>query len=292
MPDTRHTWTGERRITTPADIRRILDDVNHTSHHRNTTETLARAVQPAEDVELTADTSRLLPAHDLLTGLLPWPGLRRGATIAAVGSTSLLLLLLTAAMRDGAWAAVVGRPDLGMVAAHEYGIPLDRLALVPDPGPDWPTVVGALLDGVDLVAVNVAGGVLDGTARSLQARARQRGAVLVPTSPWPAADVVLQATGRRWEGLGCGRGRLRRQHLQVTASGRGRAGKPKTATLVLPAGAASGEIVIPPPPDLADTDPVAVPELAAWQHLEPNGPPPDRWASLRRELPPVERNRR
>jgi hypothetical protein len=49
---------------------------------------------------------------------------------------------------------VVGLPALGAVAAVEqHGVPLERLVLVPHPGPDWPTVVAALLDGLDMVVV-------------------------------------------------------------------------------------------------------------------------------------------
>jgi len=44
-------------------------------------------------------------------------------------------------------------PDLGLLAAYELGVDLERLALVPEPGPDWPQVVAALLDGIDVVVV-------------------------------------------------------------------------------------------------------------------------------------------
>ena len=41
-------------------------------------------------------------------------------------------------MRDGGWAAVVGMPALGYVAAAEHeGIDLGRLAIVPAPDADW-----------------------------------------------------------------------------------------------------------------------------------------------------------
>jgi hypothetical protein len=51
---------------------------------------------------------------------------------------------------------------------------------VPDPGPDWPTVVSALIDGMGLVVVNAAAE--DRAVRSLQARARECGCVLYRTT--------------------------------------------------------------------------------------------------------------
>jgi len=59
--------------------------------------------------------------------------------------------LLAAASQAGSWCAVVGMPSLSAVAAAEAGVVLDRLALVPYPGPEWSTVVAALLDGIDVV---------------------------------------------------------------------------------------------------------------------------------------------
>ncbi|NBH10575.1 hypothetical protein GTY80_45970, partial [Amycolatopsis sp. SID8362] len=67
------------------------------------------------------------------------------------GSTSLLLALLAPATAAGSWAAVVGLPSLGLAAAAEHGADLSRLALVPRPGAEFPAVVAALLDGVDVV---------------------------------------------------------------------------------------------------------------------------------------------
>ena len=122
---------------------------------------------------------RPLPVLSALSPLLP-DGLRRGSAVAVRGSAGLLLALLAGPSRAGAWCAVVGLPGLGLVAAAETGVALERLALVPDPGPDWAAVAGALLDAMDVVVVAPRGRVLDGDVRRLAARARQRGAVLVP----------------------------------------------------------------------------------------------------------------
>ncbi|MEU1755121.1 hypothetical protein ABZ436_21045 [Micromonospora matsumotoense] len=69
-----------------------------------------------------------------LAPLLPWlGGIRRSATLSASGATSLLLMLLAAPMAQGAWAVVVGVPQLYVLPTSEYGIDLSRLTMVPHP---------------------------------------------------------------------------------------------------------------------------------------------------------------
>ena len=276
----RRPWAGA--IQSRDDVRRVLADVNRAGLTRANTTALAVAVRPAEHTDLTQDASKLLPAPPELTPVLPWPGLRRGATIAVTGSTSTLMRTLAAGMADGGWAAVVGMPQFGVLAAADHGVPLDRLALVPQPSPDWPTVVAALIDGIDLVVVAAPAGVADGTVRSLQARARQRGAVLLPVTVWPGADVVIEATSRRWEGVGRGHGRLRRQVLELRSTGRGKAARPQTTTVTfgqLP------ELRIPAPtPGLYDTQPTGS-ESPPRHQPERHEPPADAWADLQQAAP-------
>ncbi|WP_196419964.1 hypothetical protein [Actinoplanes aureus] len=193
----------------------------------------------------------------MLQPLLPWPGgLRRGATVTAVGATSLLMLLAGAMRNTGSWARVVGMPAFGLLAAgQDYRVPLDRLALVPDPGPDWPQVVGTLLDGVDLIVVRPPADVGEGLARSLSSRARQNGSVLIPATAWPGAELSLEATRRRWHGLGHGRGRLKYCDLQVRSTGHGKAVRPRTTTLTLPPAAGTQRAAIAPAPPRTVTPP-------------------------------------
>lgn len=190
--------------------------------------------------------ARLLPAHSSLAGLLPAGGLERGGTLVVGGSTSLALALLAEASRAGGWVAFVGLPRVGMLAAHELGLDLARLVLVPTPGPDGPTVVAALLDGVDVVVVGDVA-LTDADRRRLSARARERDAVLVSTTPWPGAHVTLTAEIARWEGLGRGEGRLRSRRLTVRGGGRGAAARGWTA-----------EVVVPPPAGTASSGAASV----------------------------------
>jgi hypothetical protein len=202
---------------------------------------------------------RVLPVLPELRPLLPAGGLRRGSTVAVTpGHTSVLLALLVAASAAGSWCAVVGLPSLGALAAAELGIAMDRLALVPHPGPEWPAVVGALLDGLDLVVAAPPGPVAAGVAGRLAARARQRGSVLVPYATWAGADVVLDSPGGGWEGLDRGHGRLRRRYLTVTASGRGAAARRREVTVWLPGPLGRLADAPPAPTPLAVDAPILV----------------------------------
>ncbi|MCP2261560.1 hypothetical protein LX15_005286 [Streptoalloteichus tenebrarius] len=180
-------------------------------------------------------TRRMLPVRAELAAVLPWGGLRRGSTVAVRGSTALLLATLAEATAAGSWAAVVGLPGLGVLAAAEAGVATQRLALVPRPGDELVAVVAAVLDGVDVVVVAEPERITPGEARRLSARARQRGAVLVPFGSWPAADLELSCDGGRWSGLGDGWGRLREREVVVRVSGRGAAARPRSARMLLPA---------------------------------------------------------
>jgi hypothetical protein len=226
---------------------------------------LAGLVRPASESD-PAGGHRVLPVLPELSGLLPSRGLRRGTTIAVAtgrpargGGTSLVLALLAEASRSGSWCAVVGVPALGVVAAADTGIVLDRLALVPNPGPEWATVVAALIDGVDVVVTAVPGAVTASVASRLVARARQRGSVLVPYGRWEGADLTLQVMRGGWEGLDQGRGRLRRREVVISARGRGAAARPKEVKVWMP-GDGSPRPVTPVP---AGVTPVAaVPKRA------------------------------
>ncbi|HZM78379.1 MAG TPA: hypothetical protein VFC19_21855 [Candidatus Limnocylindrales bacterium] len=218
--------------------------------------------------ELGADVAglgadRMLPVQPYLRDLFPGGGLRRGSTVAITagrGATTLLLATLAAASQAGSWCAVVGMPQLGLVAADEIGVSLERLALVPHPGPQWTNVVSVLLDGFDAVAVAVpdaaAGQWVAASVRAqLAARARQRGSVLVPFGSWDGADMTLSAERSLWHGLGKGLGRLRRRELTVCARGRGAAVRPRRTTFWLPG----------PPP--AEAMPQPQPKPAPKRHL-------------------------
>lgn len=91
---------------------------------------LARRVRP-----VTLARDRRVAVGAPLDALLP-EGLARGTVVAVgarpgvVGATSLALTLVAGLSGEGVWAAVVGAPWLGLVAAAEIGVALERLVVV------------------------------------------------------------------------------------------------------------------------------------------------------------------
>jgi hypothetical protein len=217
------------------------------------------AVGVASDLaKVPSGRVRMLPVHPDLSGLFPWGGLRRGSTVSVHGSTSLLLALLAEATAGDSWAGVVGMPDLGVLAAAELGVAVDRLALVRHPGAELPAVVAALLDGMDLV-VTPRAKLTDAQVRRLSARARHRGAVLLTVGAWPGADLELHCASARWDGLEAGAGYLACREVTVRARGRGAAARPVRATLQLPAPGGGIAPVVPSLRPRPAADPAADP---------------------------------
>jgi hypothetical protein len=192
----------------------------------------------AQPVALAGE--RLLPVLGPLEPLFPAPGLRRGSVVSVGGSTSLALSLLAAASASGSWCAAVGLPALGLAAAAELGVALERFPLVPSPGREagaggWAWVVAALVDACDVVLARPPAYVKAADARRLTARVRERGSVLVVAGAWPeAAEVQLSVASMVWEGLGKGHGRLRGRRVEVVAGGRGAAARERRVALWLP----------------------------------------------------------
>jgi hypothetical protein len=178
---------------------------------------------------------RLLPVSAPLDALLPGGGLRRGTTVVVERGTSLLLALLAGPTSAGQWGAVVGLPDLGLAAAQEAGVDLARLALVRTPGAQWAAVTAALIDAIDVIAVRPPERFRPADARRLAARARERGAVLLPVGSWvEGAELRLRVEGGQWRGLATGYGHLQRRVVEVVATGRGAAARGQRLSCWLP----------------------------------------------------------
>jgi len=189
-------------------------------------------------VDLFPDGSLRRGSTVVVTGLAQGQSGRPGGSVQhAGGGISLALALLAAASGAGCWCALVGLPELGAVAAHDIGIDLARLAVVPRPDATWAEVTAALIDGIDLVVLCPPFPPRPAMARRLVARARERRSVLIVVGRygWPEhPDVQLSVSDPGWDGVGAGEGYLRRRRMTVTATGRRSSARPRRHHLWLP----------------------------------------------------------
>jgi hypothetical protein len=223
---------------------------------RQSTDRLAAAVRQVQGGD---DAFRSLDTLPALAGLLPHGALRAGATYSVVGSTALTMALAAGPSAAGAWCGVVGMPGFAAPAAADLGIDLDRLALVPDPGSRWLSVVGALIDALAVVVVRPPTVVRDAEAARIAARLRQREAVLIACGAWPRHEANLTITESSWLGVGDGHGHLTARQATISVQGRGTAVRPRRARLWLPD--AEGVVRVADQPATADA-PVWIREAA------------------------------
>ncbi|EJO88469.1 hypothetical protein MCOL_V216114 [Mycobacterium colombiense CECT 3035] len=150
------------------------------------------AAAPAGD--LLPDSEAQLALPPWLADLLPAP-VPRGTVAVLSGARSLLLSMVAAVTAAGGNAAIVGQPDIGLLAAAEMGADLSRLAVIPDPGTDPVEVAAVLVDGMDLVVLGLGGRrVPPSRARAVVARARNKGCTLLVTGgDWQGAPTRLAA---------------------------------------------------------------------------------------------------
>jgi hypothetical protein len=157
------------------------------------------------------------------------PSLPRGTVAVLSGARSLPLSIVAAVTAEGGHAAIVGQPDVGLLAAVEMGADLSRIAVIPDPGADPVEVAAVLIDGMDLVVLGLGGrSVPAGRARAVVARARQKGCTLLVTGgDWQGAPTRLEARVCGYEVTGAGRGtptpgcgRISRVRFAMRARGR------------------------------------------------------------------------
>jgi hypothetical protein len=173
-------------------------------------------------------TERTIAVHPALAMLFP-QGLVRGSSVVCLGAVavSTAFLLTAAATQTDSWIGVAGLPAFGAQACHEMGTVLERVVMVrdlagsPDDDSTWASVLGALVDGFDIVVFGAAHQVRPATARRVQARLQTRGCVLVLVGDaGPFAADVRVSTAATWQGLGDGNGYLRQRTVEMTVDGR------------------------------------------------------------------------
>lgn len=187
-------------------------------------------------------SQRLLPVVEPLATLLPAGGLVRGQVVAVggVAAMSLALGLAVEATTSGSWLAIVDVGEIGLEAAEEFGIALQRIVRVDTDGcvgDRWAELLAATVDGFELVITRAPRGVNAGLARRIAARLKSREAVLilVGSEVTDALDpaFVLRSEAPRWVGVDDGAGYLRGRQVAVAATGR-RIPRPRRAELWLP----------------------------------------------------------
>jgi hypothetical protein len=166
--------------------------------------------------------------------VLPGGALREGAVVQVQGSITLLMAALAGPSASGRWVAVAGIPEFGVEAAARFGIELERLVLVPEPGRQWLTVAAALADVIPVVAVRPAGRLAPAEAARFAARLRQRGTLLLVDGEWPGSDARLELEHSDWSGLERGHGHLAEREVVVRVTGRGEVGRGGLRRLRLP----------------------------------------------------------
>ncbi len=137
---------------------------------------------------------------------------------------SLALALAARATTTGAWLAAVGVPMLGVEAAAELGVPIERLVRVDIDGrpATWAERVGAAADGFDLIVTHPPAGA-ERVVRKVRQRLQARGVVLLavgPTSPGISCDLEFTTTAVDWAGVGDGYGALYGRRAVVRVGGR------------------------------------------------------------------------
>src|ERR1700761_3734691 len=173
--------------------------------------------------DLLPDSQARLPVPQLLADVLP-EQLPRGSVAVLSGARSLPVSIVATVTAAGGNAAIVGQPDIGLLAAVEMGADLSRLAVIPDPGTDPVEVAAVLMDGMDLIVLALGGRSVPMTrARAVVARAQQKGCTLLVTDgDWQGASIRLKARVSGYETTSerPGFGRLSKVRLEVCAAGR------------------------------------------------------------------------
>jgi hypothetical protein len=182
---------------------------------------------------------RLAVADDVRE-LLPDSGLVRGRIVRCSGDAglSLALSLCSLATQQGSWLGVVGVDHLGLLAAVEHGVALERTVLVhpPKTSREWSITVAAAIEGLDLLIVAVPERLSVNDARRVQTRLQSRRAVMIIVENTVLsqsrsmnssneaqqflADVVLDTKTKSWSGVDRGAGYLQHRDVRIRVSGR------------------------------------------------------------------------
>ena len=182
--------------------------------------------------------SAALPVGDPLSDVLP-DGLVRGRTVSCSGdaAVSLALHLVAVATQAGSWLALFDNGRVGLLAAHERGIALQRTVLVSPPcdPSSWSSALATAVDGFEVVVAFPPRGASPADLRRVQARVQARSAVLELVDlrrrvTAPHSEELLATRTRAWHGIADGAGHLESREVEVEVAGR-RTARPRRAVL-------------------------------------------------------------
>jgi hypothetical protein len=155
-----------------------------------------------------------------LASLLPDGALPAGSVVSVLGpgplqgSASLTSWLLGATQHDR-HVALVGWPELGLVALSEAGVDLGRLYAVPNDFGQGAALMAALVDGFEIVVAGPHVQLTPSERRRLLTRTRRLDTAVLSALPWEGAAATLVVQRSRWSGPDHGHRWIRDAHLSV-----------------------------------------------------------------------------
>ncbi len=173
-----------------------------------------------------------LPVSPDLRAMFPEGGLVRGRTVLCGGdaAVALALRIVSQPTQAGSWLGVVGVHNIGVQAASEQGVALQRAVFVQPATSraEWVSTVAAAADGFDVLMLEVPHGITVADARRVQTRiqSRRNALVLIGATQKLALqsvfqpDVVMDTTTTQWNGIERGSGHVQSREVCVTVSGR------------------------------------------------------------------------
>ncbi len=173
-----------------------------------------------------------LPVSPDLHAMFPEGGLVRGRTVLCGGdaAVALALRIVSQPTQAGSWLGVVGVHNIGVQAASEQGVALQRVVFVQPATSraEWVSTVAAAADGFDVLMLEVPHGITVADARRVQTRiqSRRNALVLIGATQKLALqsvfqpDVVMDTTTTQWNGIERGSGHVQSREVCVTVSGR------------------------------------------------------------------------
>ena len=187
--------------TTTGPSSSVAELIGLSGRHAGAVET---AAQMAGRTQAQRDSGHgpVVAVDPVWASVLPARGLERGQVCNCTGdaAVSAVLSLVAHATQCGSWLAMVDMERTGLVAAHEHGVALERTLCIDTAGAPWAQVVGAVVDGVDIVVLS-SPRCSPADARRITARARAQGTVVI-VSGNPGAfvpDTSLRVRTVSWE---------------------------------------------------------------------------------------------